>query len=200
MRTPPITTLLPFLLALCCALSAGALAATHEGDAQARALAGRDANGRAGVAVDLPRRAMLPGGSSLHAAIRPDGTAVAPAGAPRAVREVIAAGNRIASAPYVYGGGHNVAFAGGGYDCSGSVSFALHGAGLLSAPLDSSGLAAWGEAGAGRWITVYGRGDHAFMTVAGLRFDTSGAAARGTRWSPAGASTAGYAVRHPHGL
>jgi peptidoglycan hydrolase-like protein with peptidoglycan-binding domain len=131
------------------------------------------------------------------ATLRGDGTAVAPESAPAAVRAVIAAGNRIATKPYRYGGGH-ARWNDSGYDCSGSVSYALHGGGLLSAALDSTGFMSWGRRGAGRWITVYGHGSHAYMVVAGLRFDTSGATP--SRWQTDMRSTAGYAVRHPGGL
>jgi peptidoglycan hydrolase-like protein with peptidoglycan-binding domain len=131
------------------------------------------------------------------ATLRADGTAAAPPGAPAAVKAVIAAGNRIAKKPYRYGGGHG-RWNDSGYDCSGSVSFALHGGGLLSSSLDSSGFMSWGARGKGRWITVYAHGGHAYMTVAGLRFDTSGASP--SRWQTDMRSTRGYRVRHPSGL
>ncbi len=131
------------------------------------------------------------------ATLRADGTAVAPADAPAVIKAVIAAGNRIASKPYKYGGGHGH-WDDTGYDCSGSVSYALHGAGLLASSLDSSGFMSWGARGTGRWITIYGNPGHAFMTVAGLRFDTSGATP--SRWQTDMRSGAGYAVRHPVGL
>jgi len=122
-----------------------------------------------------------------------------PPGAPPAVAAVIAAATRIASTPYVWGGGHQ-RWEDRGYDCSGSVSYALHGAALLASPLDSSGLAAWGEPGPGQWITVYANAGHAFIVVAGVRFDTSGAKAAGTRWQTAARSTAGFTARHPLNL
>jgi cell wall-associated NlpC family hydrolase len=128
-----------------------------------------------------------------------DGTAVAPLGAPAVVAAVIAAGNEIATKPYKWGGGHG-AWRDSGYDCSGSISFALAGAGLLNSPLDSTRFMKWGAPGQGRWITIYANGGHAFMVVAGLRFDTSGAQG-GTRWQAVdGRSYAGFAVRHPPGL
>jgi cell wall-associated NlpC family hydrolase len=131
--------------------------------------------------------------------VRSDGTAVAPLDAPSVVAQVIAAGNEIATTPYKWGGGHG-AWRDSGYDCSGSVSFALAGAGLLNTPLDSTRFMHYGEPGPGRWITIYANSGHAFMVVAGLRFDTSGATG-GTRWQPAnGRSYAGFAVRHPPGL
>jgi cell wall-associated NlpC family hydrolase len=112
---------------------------------------------------------------------------------------VIAAGNEIATKPYKWGGGHG-AWKDSGYDCSGSVSFALAGAGLLDRPLDSSGLMRWGAPGPGRYISIYANAGHVFMVVAGLRFDTSGAQG-GTRWQPAsGRSYNGFTVRHPPGL
>jgi len=128
-----------------------------------------------------------------------DGTAVAPAGAPAQVVALIAAANRIATLPYRYGGGH-ASFEDKGYDCSGSVSYALHGAGLLDTTLDSTGLMTWGRPGAGEWITVYANKGHTFLVVAGLRFDTSGQKAAGSRWQPMDRSTKGFVVRHPDGF
>jgi cell wall-associated NlpC family hydrolase len=131
--------------------------------------------------------------------VRSDGTAVAPIDAPGVVAQVIAAGNAIATTPYKWGGGHG-GWKDSGYDCSGSVSFALAGAGLMGSPLTSGGFMSWGDAGPGRWITIYANGGHVFMVVAGLRFDTSGANG-GTRWQPANArSYGGFTVRHPPGL
>jgi hypothetical protein len=129
----------------------------------------------------------------------PDGLAVAPAGAPPQVVALIAAGNQIASLPYKYGGGHGD-FADTAYDCSGSVSFALHGAALLDTTLDSTGLSRWGRTGAGKWISVYANKTHAYLIVAGLRFDTSGQKAANTRWQAAPRSSKGFKVRHPAGL
>jgi peptidoglycan hydrolase-like protein with peptidoglycan-binding domain len=115
------------------------------------------------------------------------------------VRRVIAAGNRIAGLPYKYGGGHR-SFDDTGYDCSGSVSYALHGAGLLDAPLDSGQFMSWGAPGRGRHITIYANPGHVYMVVDGRRFDTSGATAAGSRWQTTMRSSAGYTVRHPPGL
>jgi peptidoglycan hydrolase CwlO-like protein len=124
--------------------------------------------------------------------------ASAPASAPQAVKEVIAAANAIADTPYIWGGGHG-SFESSGYDCSGAVSYALHGGGLLESPLDSTGLTTWGEPGPGRWITVYGNSGHAWMVVAGLAFDTSGGA--GPRWHADWPnSPEGFIARHPAGL
>jgi cell wall-associated NlpC family hydrolase len=129
----------------------------------------------------------------------PGGMAQAPPGAPTAVKQVIAAGNAIAGLPYLYGGGHG-SFNANAYDCSGSVSYALAAAGLLSSPLDSTAFESWGEAGPGRWITVYANAGHAFMVVAGWRFDTGALSSGGTRWSRSMRSTAGFVARHPAGL
>jgi peptidoglycan hydrolase-like protein with peptidoglycan-binding domain len=115
------------------------------------------------------------------------------------VDEVIAAGDEIATRPYVWGGGHG-SFTSEGYDCSGSVSYALHGAGLLSSPEDSTGLESYGEPGPGQFITIYANSEHAFMVVDGKRFDTVALAETGTRWSSSMTSTAGFVARHPAGL
>jgi cell wall-associated NlpC family hydrolase len=132
--------------------------------------------------------------------VRPDGTAVAPITAPNVIASVIAAGNAIASTPYKWGGGHG-AWKDSGYDCSGSVSFALAGAGLLTSPLTSGGFMSWGDPGPGKWISIYANNGHVFMVVAGLRFDTVGASGSGTRWQSAkGESYGAFVVRHPPGL
>ncbi len=120
-----------------------------------------------------------------------------PSAAPPAVAAAIEAANSIATTPYIWGGGH-ASFESSGYDCSGSVSFALHGGGFLESPLDSTGLETWGEAGPGRWITVYANAEHAWMIIAGLAFDTVGGP--GPRWhsSPVD-SPEGFIARHPAG-
>jgi cell wall-associated NlpC family hydrolase len=110
------------------------------------------------------------------------GKAIAPSDAPLKVQKVIAAANRIRNKPYKWGGGHG-RWNDSGYDCSGSVSYALHGGHLLSSPLDSSGFMQWARSGKGHWITVYTNPSHAFMVVAGLRFDTSMTAGNGPGWS-----------------
>jgi peptidoglycan hydrolase CwlO-like protein len=127
------------------------------------------------------------------------GMAQAPPGAPAAVGLVMAAGNAIAGLPYVYGGGH-AGFQANAYDCSGSVSYALAAAGLVSSPMASGPFMSWGEPGLGKWITVYANAGHAFMIVAGWRFDTSALPQGGTRWSQTMRSTAGFVPRHPPGL
>jgi hypothetical protein len=126
-------------------------------------------------------------------------TAVAPASAPQQVKDIIAAGNEIATRPYKYGGGHG-RWKDSGYDCSGSMSYAFHGAGMLDTALDSSGYMRWGKAGKGRWVTTYAHGGHSYMVVAGLRFDTSGLSQDGTRWHTSRRSADGYTVRQPAGL
>jgi peptidoglycan hydrolase-like protein with peptidoglycan-binding domain len=134
-----------------------------------------------------------------EAYIGDDGLAVAPASAPEEVKAIIAAGNKIASKPYKYGGGHG-RWRDSGYDCSGSISYALHAAGLLDTPLDSSGFMRWGESGRGEWVTIRSNPGHAYMIVAGLRFDTSARRVTGNRWSDEMRSARGYVGRHPEGL
>ncbi len=128
-----------------------------------------------------------------------DGLAVAPASAPDEVKAIIAAGNEIATKPYKYGGGH-ARWNDSGYDCSGSVSYVLHAAGLLDSPLDSTAFMRWGERGRGEWVTVRTNPSHAYLIVAGLRFDTSARKATGNRWSARMRSASGYTARHPEGL
>ena len=129
------------------------------------------------------------------------GRAVAPENAPLGVKQVIAAANRISATPYIWGGGHG-RWVDRGYDCSGAVSYALHGGRLLASPLTSGSLELFGEAGAGRWISVYANASHAYMVIAGLRFDTAGdESGTGPRWHPTvtAAATGRYVVRHPVG-
>jgi peptidoglycan hydrolase-like protein with peptidoglycan-binding domain len=120
-------------------------------------------------------------------------------GLPAAVQAMIAAANQIATRPYVYGGGH-ASFYSYGYDCSGSVSYVLHAAGLLSAPEDSTALESFGVSGPGRWVTIYANAGHAWMVIDGRRFDTAAMYATGSRWSSTMGSAAGFVVRHPAGL
>lgn len=129
-----------------------------------------------------------------------NGTIPIPANVPEVIQRVIAGGNAIADFPYIWGGGH-ASFIANGYDCSGSVSYALAAGGLLSAPLVSGDLANWGEAGPGRWITIYANAGHTFMVVDGMWFDTAGRSGPyASRWLVSQPSLAGYAVRHPVGL
>jgi len=147
-------------------------------------------------AVEAPERVVPATGKAV---VGEDGLATAPADAPPQVKAIIDAGNRIATKPYKYGGGHGK-WEDSGYDCSGSMSYAFHGAGMLDEALDSTGFMSWGEAGEGEWVTIYAKGSHAYMIVAGLRFDTSGRSDQGTRWQAKMRSTSGYTVRHPEGL
>jgi hypothetical protein len=128
-----------------------------------------------------------------------DGRAIPPLNAPPAVKRVIAAANKIRTKPYIYGGGH-ARFWDSGYDCSGSVSFALHGGGFLTSPLPSGPMESWGSAGRGRWITVYANAGHAYAVIAGLRWDTAGdTSGTGPRWhkSTKAAASGPFVVRHP---
>ena len=126
-------------------------------------------------------------------------TALAPADAPAQVVEAIEAANRITRKPYKWGGGHG-RWRDSGYDCSGTVSYVLHAAGLLKRARDSSGLMSFGKRGKGEWITVVAHGGHAYMVIAGLRFDTSGRGEEGPRWRLEPRSARGYTKRHPAGL
>jgi peptidoglycan hydrolase CwlO-like protein len=132
-------------------------------------------------------------------AVNTGGMVQPPPGAPAAVAEVIAAGNAIATLPYIYGGGH-ASFHADDYDCSGSVSYALAAAGLVSAPMVSGQFESWGDPGPGRWITIYANAGHVWMEVAGWRFDTVALAESGTRWAQGGGEFSGFVVRHPPGL
>jgi hypothetical protein len=139
----------------------------------------------------------------VRAVLLPDGTAAAPADAPPQVQNAVWAANTIQTLPYKYGGGHKSFISRRGYDCSGTVSFALNAAGLLKRPLDSSSFMRWGKKGPGQWFTVYTNPGHAYVVIAGLRLDTSSAGAgggKGPRWRAKGRPTAGYTVRHPRGF
>jgi cell wall-associated NlpC family hydrolase len=128
-----------------------------------------------------------------------NGRAIAPPDAPPRVKRVIAWANKIRKKPYIYGGGHR-RFFDRGYDCSGAVSFALRGGRFVKSPMPSTGYFNWGEAGEGRWITVYTHAGHAYMVVAGLRFDTSMTGGNGPRWSEQMRSPRGFKARHPAGF
>ena len=154
-----------------------------------------------------------------RAVLLADGTAAAPELAPQPVKQAIWAANRLQSKPYRYGGGHGK-FEDSGYDCSGTISYALHAAGLLAAPLDSGSFMRWGEAGRGQWITVYTNPGHAYVVIAGLRLDTSAAYVRtvraskrskrarisrkalerGPRWRPSRRPSRGFTARHAAGF
>lgn len=129
-----------------------------------------------------------------------DGRAIAPADAPPKVKAVIAAGNEIAEKPYKYGGGHGARVRDSGYDCSGSMSYALRKAGLQRRSMASGAYARWGRPGRGRWITIRANGGHSYMIVAGLRFDTSARKRTGSRWTDEMRSARGFRGRHPRGF
>ena len=137
-----------------------------------------------------------------RATLLPNGQAVAPPSAPPAVVAMIEAANRISHRPYVWGGGHRD-WSARSYDCSGSVSYVMHAAGLLESPLDSTGFMRWGGGGAGRWVRVYANREHVFAVIAGLRWDTSmteDGDASGPGWSEYMRSGKGFRLRHPLGL
>jgi hypothetical protein len=134
-----------------------------------------------------------------RASLSPDGLAGVPSSAPHAVEAIIRAANAVALLPYVYGGGH-ARWEDSAYDCSASVSFALAAAGYLKGPLDSTSFMSWGKPGPGKWVTIFANQGHAWMIVAGLRFDTSGLRIDGSRWTAQTRSTSGFVLRHPPGL
>jgi hypothetical protein len=152
-----------------------------------------------GVAADTKPQLLVPGTIARYV----DGLAAAPMSVPAAVQEIIWAGNELIGLPYIFGGGH-ASFISPGYDCSGTVSFALHGADLLTTPEDSSEFEVWGSHGVGRWVSIFSNPGHAYMTVAGLRLDTSAADdpsnEQGPRWRPLRQGNEGFTVRHPLGL
>jgi cell wall-associated NlpC family hydrolase len=158
-----------------------------------------------------PKQAASSGGRKLDGVLRgagggvnkatalSNGVALPPFEAPEAVRQIIEAGNSIARTPYKWGGGHGK-WQDTGYDCSGSVSFALAAAGLLDGPLASGPLMSWGEPGPGKWVTIYSNPGHVYLVVAGIRFDTSGARQTGSRWQNELRDNVGFVARHPKGL
>ena len=151
------------------------------------------------AAAQAARAAATRNASVGGIAVDTGGMVQAPPGAPAAVAQVIAAGNAIATLPYIYGGGH-ASFHADGYDCSGSVSYALAAAGLVTSPMVSGDFENWGDPGPGRWITIYANAGHVWMEVAGWRFDTVALAEGGTRWARGGGEFSGFVVRHPPGL
>jgi hypothetical protein len=157
----------------------------------------------AGLAVALVAIGLLvPAGAGASAHARLVGSrAIAPSGAPPQVKAMIVAANHIRHKPYRWGGGH-VHWRSHGYDCSGSVSYVLHRAGLLDSPLDSTGFMHWGKGGRSKWATVYASRDHAYMVIAGLRWDTSmvdDGDRTGPGWSEVMRPRDGFRVRHPGG-
>jgi hypothetical protein len=153
-----------------------------------------------GAQFSDPAPIVAPG---AKATLLPDGTAAAPADAPPQVQAAIFAANKLLDKPYKYGGGH-AKVEDTGYDCSGTVSYALHGGGLLDVPANSSDLEGWGSDGPGAWITVYTNPSHAYMVIAGLRLDTSKAGdlngQNGPRWRKRLRNNIGYDARHFDGL
>lgn len=182
-----------FSLAAACAASVALLAPSL-----AQAQTATPSSG--GLSSDLaeakqPKRMVL----GAKAKLARNGVAIPPASAPAEVKRVIAAGNRIARKPYKWGGGH-ARLHDSGYDCSGSISYALRKAGLLSYSLASGPFMTWGKRGRGKWITIRTNPGHAYMVVAGLRFDTSARKAGGSRWTAAKRSARGFVARHPAGF
>jgi hypothetical protein len=150
--------------------------------------------------VPVPKTATIPGEIAY---VRADGKAAIPRGAPKRVRSLIAAANKIVGKPYKWGGGH-LHLVDRGYDCSGAVSYALIGSSLLGGTMVSGQLARWGAAGSGRWVSVFANKGHVYLEVAGLRFDTSPvgdyAGKHGVRWRPVIGRRQGFHARHPSGL
>jgi hypothetical protein len=190
--------------ALSTALALLALAATAMTPG-ARAWA---ANGQGGVSAreyqpEVPTETTTEPEAEPSTAMLVNGRAIPPLAAPPAVRKVIAAANKIRSKPYIYGGGHG-RWWDRGYDCSGAVSFALHGGRLLSSPLPSGPMETWGAPGPGKWITVFANAGHAYAVIAGLRWDTAGNSSTegtGPRWHEGLGAAAGgsFVARHPTG-
>jgi cell wall-associated NlpC family hydrolase len=176
-------------------LRADGVATAREQRRIKRAVNDPGTGGAAYVAPPPPEK-VVPG---ANGSVTAQGFGVPPASAPEVVKDVIAAGNAIATAPYKWGGGH-AKWDDTGYDCSGSVSYALHGAGLLDSPLVSGDFAHWGAAGSGRWISIYANGGHVYMVVAGMRFDTSARSQTGSRWTMEQRSSDGFSVTHPKNL
>jgi hypothetical protein len=199
-----LKSLRAFALMLVCSASTAVLPATADAESS---------TGGASYSPPAvqPANLVVPG---AVAQLLPDGSAAAPADAPAEIQNAIFAANRIQDKPYIYGGGHR-RFEDRGYDCSGTVSYALHGAGLLKTPLDSGSFMSWGGKGKGAWITVFTNPGHAYAVIAGLRLDTSSygytarrsakrvaksAYERGPRWRPTMRPARGFRARHPLGF
>lgn len=193
------TSTIGILAAAACAVAPATAAATT---AASKRVATQQAQ-VGGQAFGQPNLADTPTVPGTRARLLPTGLAAAPEQAPEAVKRAIWRANEIIGLPYRYGGGHR-RFKDRGYDCSGTVSYALNGGGLLDSPLDSSSFMTWGESGTGDWITVYTNPGHAYVVIAGLRLDTSAAGdprgGKGPRWRPAKRSDRGFQRRHPDGL
>ncbi|MCW2989955.1 MAG: NlpC/P60 family protein [Solirubrobacterales bacterium] len=181
--------------------SGGEATASSQGSTETAPSGGAEYGATTGSQTSAPEYPVVDG---FVAKMLPDGTAAAPAMAPAEVQHAIWAANELIGKPYVYGGGHNPTFKSKGYDCSGTVSYALHGANLLKSPLDSGSFMRWGGKGKGSWMTIWTNQGHAFMIVAGLRLDTSSAGdpsgLRGPRWRPVARTTRGFVARHPVGF
>lgn len=155
---------------------------------------------RGGEEITPRTMAKLAGLASSESAVLLRGIALAPPSAPERIKAAISAANTIVGRPYVWGGGHSSWYS-RGYDCSGAVSYALAGGGLLPVPLTSSELMSWGAPGPGRWLTVYANPGHTYAVIAGLRWDTVGdATGTGPRWHPALPYAEGFVARHPPGF
>jgi hypothetical protein len=171
-------------------------------DADARALragpaAGVSKTSGGGAVAGIPVSAQTAPGAKAR--LTSSGLAIPPAAAPAKVKAAIRAGNKIARKPYKWGGGHAL-LNDSGYDCSGSVSYALRGGRLMTSSMASTGFMSWGRRGPGRWITIRANAGHVYMIIAGLRFDTSASKQTGTRWSAQMRSPRGYVATHPPGL
>ena len=201
-RRSPISAL--SISSLFAVLAAILLVAAPAASAKKKVLPG-GVSARAGLEAEIPESTETETGETEYETVPGakaqliGNRAVAPASAPAVVKQVIAAANQIRTTPYVWGGGHG-SWVSSGYDCSGSVSYALHGGRLLTSPLVSGSLATYGEAGPGKWITIYANATHTYMVIAGLRWDTVGdAEGTGPRWHAEPAYPEGFVVRHPVG-
>ncbi len=183
-------------LTFACAVFAATLLAAVTATAEARPADAATTVGGGAVAGTPLSKLTAPG---AKATITSTGMAIPPASAPASVRAAIRAGNRIARKPYKWGGGHAI-LEDSGYDCSGSVSYALRGGRLMTSAMASTGFMSWGRRGRGRWITIRANAGHVYMVIAGLRFDTSASKVTGTRWSARMRSARGFVATHPPGL